>query len=446
VQLDPRNKRPDLDDGGEMISYSPSGAYRCCQHNHGMGWPYYAENLWSATSDQGLAASLYAPGTVTAKVNGGADVTIAETTNYPFDGTVTLKVNPNRPATFPLYLRVPHWAEGATVKVNGQAVPAEGRPDSYLVLDRAWAGNDTVELTLPMHVAVRQWTQNKDSVSVDYGPLTFALPIGERWQQYATVAPGWPAESVYPTTPWNYGLALDATDPTKGLTVVRKAGDVPAQPFTVDAVPLAITAPARRIGNWQKDKFDMVGLLHESPVKADGPTETVTLVPMAAARLRISQFPVVSDAPDAKPWTMPMQASASHAYDGDTLDALSDGLVPANGSADRSIPRFTWWDHRGTREWVQYDFPTARRVGSVQVYWYDDQKTGGHCRPPAGWQVLYKDGSGQWRPVTNGSPAGVADDTFNRVTFDAVQARGLRLQVQLQDGASAGILEWRVGE
>ncbi len=216
VQLDARNKHPDLDDGGQMISYSPGGAYRCCQHNHGMGWPYYAEELWLATSDGGLCASLYAPSTVTANVNNAADVTITETTDYPFDGRVTLAlgwVDKDRQVpAFPLYLRVPQWAVGATVKVNGQPVPADAKPDHYLVLNRTWTNGDTVELTLPMHVSIRRWAKNKDSASVDYGPLTFALAVGERWQQSGQVAPGWPTFDVYATTPWNYGLVLDDGD------------------------------------------------------------------------------------------------------------------------------------------------------------------------------------------------------------------------------------------
>ena len=56
-----------------------------------------------------------------------------------------------------------------------------------------------------------------------------------------------------------------------------------------------------------------------------------------------------------------------------------------------------------------------------------------------------KDGDG-WKPVDNASPAGVADDTFNRVTFTPVTTTAVRLAVRLRAGASAGILEWRVGE
>ncbi len=82
-------------------------------------------------------------------------------------------------------------------------------------------------------------------------------------------------------------------------------------------------------------------------------------------------------------------------------------------------------------------------VGAVEVYWYDDRISGGHCRVPQSWQVLYRDGD-QWKPVANPSPYAVEGDKFNRVTFDPITTGGLRLDVELQDNWSAGVLEWRV--
>ncbi len=270
-----------------------------------------------------------------------------------------------------------------------------------------------------------------------------------RWEQYADIH-GWPTFDGYATTPWNYGLVLDA-DPAAEFQVTRRPGPVPAPPFTPEDVPLRMTARAKWIPNWQKDRFNLVGLPAQSPVKSDEPTETVTLIPMGADRLRISQFPVIGTGEAAHDWPAPPPApayavSASHCYAGDALDAVCDGIVPAAGSADPSIPRMTFWNHRGTAEWIQYDFPAPKKVGSAEAYWYDDAKTGGHCRPPANWQVQYRDATGQWKPVDDATPAGVADDTFNRTTFTPVATTGLRLAIQLQPDASAGILEWRVAD
>jgi hypothetical protein len=118
-------------------------------------------------------------------------------------------------------------------------------------------------------------------------------------------------------------------------------------------------------------------------------------------------------------------------------------MEPAT-SSDASIPRFTWWDHKGTTEWVQYDFAQPTALTAAAVYWFDD--TGkGQCRVPKSWRLLYQDGQ-TWQPVppAAGAAYGVQLDRYNRVAFPPVTAKALRLEVQLQDNFSGGILEWQV--
>src|SRR5438876_3315848 len=107
---DKRSKAPGLDNGGNMLEMNPY-LHRCCQHNFGHGWPYLADHLWMATADNGLAAVLYSECQVKAKVGDGVNVIIEERTHYPFDEVVELKVSPEKPVRFPLYLRVPAWAD-----------------------------------------------------------------------------------------------------------------------------------------------------------------------------------------------------------------------------------------------------------------------------------------------------------------------------------------------
>jgi hypothetical protein len=65
--------------------------------------------------------------------------------------------------------------------------------------------------------------------------------------------------------------------------------------------------------------------------------------------------------------------------------ALNDGVLPKN-SADQDIPRFTWWDRKGSEEWVDYEFPEAQKFSRAEVYWFDDH---GGCRLPESWKLLY---------------------------------------------------------
>jgi hypothetical protein len=89
--------------GFAMQSYRAGvDQYRCCPHNYGMGWPYYVEEMWVATRDGGLCAALYGPSTVTARVADGTQITVTETTTYPFNDTITFGLSMPRDLMFPL--------------------------------------------------------------------------------------------------------------------------------------------------------------------------------------------------------------------------------------------------------------------------------------------------------------------------------------------------------
>jgi hypothetical protein len=295
VQSDHGNKSPGIQNKGNMLSYSPH-LFRCCQHNHGMGWPYYAEELWLATADGGLCASLYAASEATARVGHGEKIRIVEETDYPFSETVSLqihfaeKLQFTNTVRFPLYLRIPRWCRRAAVSLNGHSLDVQAEPLSYVVVDRAWRNGDRLTLELPMPLTVRTWPKNKNSVSVDRGPLTFSLKIAERWVRSGGDEK-WPEWEVFPSSPWNYGLALNPEEPADSFEVVRKPGPLAPQPFAPDAVPIELRVKARKIPPWQQDSLGLLNLLPQSPVKSDEPEETVTLIPMGAARLRISSFP-----------------------------------------------------------------------------------------------------------------------------------------------------------
>ena len=139
--------------------------------------------------------------------------------------------------------------------------------------------------------------------------------------------------------------------------------------------------------------------------------------------------------------TLTVSPSASFAFPADSLPALLDGREPQD-SNDHGIPRFTFWDHRGTAEWVQYDFDRPAEVSSVEVYWFDD-RPGGGCRVPESWSLSYDTGY-VWMPVSGATAFGVERDRYNKVSFKPVVARALRIDVKLDQGKSGGILEWRV--
>jgi len=138
-----------------------------------------------------------------------------------------------------------------------------------------------------------------------------------------------------------------------------------------------------------------------------------------------------------EPWAV------SFCHPSDSAEACFDGLLPKN-SDDHSIPRMTWWNHKGTAEWVERYFDKPTKFSAAEVYWFDDSGHGG-CRVPQSWKLLYKSGN-DWKPVETAGNFGVAKDKFNKVAFAPVTTTALRLEVQLQTKFSGGILEWRMKE
>ena len=102
-----------------------------------------------STRDDTLWVHLYAEGSLGATLENGQQVALTETTRYPWDGEVTLELE--SAGTFAVNLRIPVWAEGATVTVNGEAIGGV-TAGSYATLSRTWRAGDTVQLHLPMPV------------------------------------------------------------------------------------------------------------------------------------------------------------------------------------------------------------------------------------------------------------------------------------------------------
>lgn len=299
VISDSKNHHPGIDNSGPFLSMNPFSS-RCCQHNHGFGWPYYTENLLYATPDNGIAAVLYNACKAKVKVGDGTEVTLQEQTNYPFEENIRFTLTTPESVTFPLYLRIPSWCKNASISVNGQKLNASLIPGKYAKITREWSEADEVVLTVPMDFNYRQWQVNKNSVSVDYGPLTLSLKIDEdylqkdsretaigdsKWQEGAD-ASAWPTYEIYPASPWNYALQVAAP-----ITVQRKEWPFDNNPFTLTNVPLEFKAKGRLVPDWKVDEYGLCGVLPYEDARKAETVDDITLVPMGAARLRISSFP-----------------------------------------------------------------------------------------------------------------------------------------------------------
>jgi hypothetical protein len=308
VVSDNKDHAPGIDNAGPYLMMNPFSS-RCCQHNHAMGWPYYAEHLWMATPDNGVVAMLYNSSEVDVKVGDGKNenVHLKQTTHYPFDQMIKIEVNTNKEVRFPLYLRIPSWCSNAKIILNGNPQPVSLDSGSYARIDRLWSQGDVIQLSLPMTLKKDTWAQNKSSVSINYGPLTFSLKIGEsyqkveskmsaqegsKWQENVDQSK-WPSYNLYPSSLWNYGLLIEDSPLEEQFEIIKRQWPANDFPFTQETVPFSLKAKGKLIPEWMLDKNGLCDVLPQSPVKTATMVDEIELIPMGAARLRISSFPVV---------------------------------------------------------------------------------------------------------------------------------------------------------
>ncbi len=287
------HREPWVSDGPESNLYGLAPNFGCCTANFNQGWPKFAASLFMLSGDagtadhDGLAAAAYAPCEVRTLLR-GTPVHLAEETGYPFHGTIRLAINPATPLAFPLQLRIPAWAEGARIAVNGHPQP-EPAAGSFALIERTWRDGDRVELVFPMQPRVSRWFH--DSVALERGPLVFSFGIGESWVKLRDrgMTADW---QVFPSTAWNYALAIDPAAPERSIAVEESPAAATAEGiFTRRHAPLRLRVKARQLDEWRAID-GVVNPLPQSPVVSEHAEQTLELIPYAAAKLRITAFPL----------------------------------------------------------------------------------------------------------------------------------------------------------
>ena len=257
--------------------------FGCCTANMHQAWTKFVKNLWFATEDNGLSAIVYAPSSVNIKIN-NIDVKVREETEYPFGEQIKFTISCKETVAFPLRLRIPNWCQNGEIKVNGKRL-SNIAAGSYYKITKEWQDGDIVELRLPMKIRTNSWFNN--SVSVERGPIVFALKIKEEWKKLSGQEPfaDW---EVYPKSPWHYALVIDKESPEDYFSV--EVSDVSDVPFSSANPPVTLRSKAKRVENWGLEN-NSAGKLPISPVCLDTEPENVTLIPYGATKLRIAQFP-----------------------------------------------------------------------------------------------------------------------------------------------------------
>ena len=276
---------------GTDLCFGVLTGFPCCTTNMHQGWPKFVQNLWHASADGGLAALVYAPCAVKARVAGGVEVEITEETDYPFGDKIRFIYNTSDDASFPLHLRIPGWCDNATIRVNGKTW-SEAKGNQVVFVFRKWKKGDVLELQLPMTLKTSRWFNN--SVGIERGPLVYALKVEEQWKDVTGTDEYGDYKEVRPGSAWNYGLWKECLDhPETHFRIVEKP-HTDNYPWNPANAPVEIQTQGKQIPEWKLYNGG-AGSLPYSDIEylRASPPVNITLIPYGCTTLRISEFPVV---------------------------------------------------------------------------------------------------------------------------------------------------------
>jgi len=296
--------------------------------------------------------------------------------------------------------------EQVGLKVNGKPTSLNIQR-GFACIERRWQKGDTIELDLPMPVrrviAHPNVEADRDKVALERGPIVFCLEWADNDGKVLNLVIPDDAklETEYRPDILNGVMVITGTVRVAKRTI---DGDiVPAEKKQFTAIPYYAWAHRGR------------GQMTVWPARK----------PQAAR-------PEPAD-------TLTYRSKTTASFVHVSLDAIKDQALPES-SSDSSALQLDFWPHKGTTEWLQFEWGQKHEISSVKVYWFDD--TGrGECHLPKSWKVLYRNAVGKFKPVDNTTPYLTEKDTFNKVTFKPVQTDCLKIEITLQDGWSAGVQE-----
>ncbi|MDO5526117.1 MAG: glycoside hydrolase family 127 protein [Prevotella sp.] len=403
----------------------------CCPSNIARFIPSLPGYVY-AVKDNNVYVNLFMGNAATLNVN-NKKVMIEQTTEYPWNGDIAIKVTGNNAGKWAMKVRIPGWVRNQVVpgdlyeysdnlrpqysiEVNG--VKTEGRltADGYFTIDRKWKKGDVVRVHFDMEPRTIRANGKVDAdrgfVAIERGPVVYC--------------------AEWPDNDFDIMGALLNQEPK--MTV--EDGTLHAKDAKeADYYIKVIKTDAQTLG------FDKGGRLTAKDVR-------MTLIPYYAwchrgsGKMRVWQAQDLNASRPSKPATLASQSKITASLYAPALSAINDRLVPKDGD-DRSMPYYHWWPKNSSTEWIAYEFPQASTVQSATVYWFDDGPWGG-CRVPKAWRMFYKDAGGKWQPVSGADKYPSVKGSACTVNFDPVTTTAVKMEIDLPEDNSAGVFEWSV--
>lgn len=370
-----------------------------------------------------LYVNLFISGVLNVKI-GGNNVSLKQTTNYPWNENVVIEYQGKRKTDFNLKIRIPGWLRDEVlpsdlynyvddkelsyeVKVNGVVVNGTLQ-NGYFNIDRKWKRGDKVEIKFGMEPRIVK-ANNKvkndiGRVAIERGPIVYCA----EWPDN-----DYDINSIY--FPIKTNLHVDYDENLLGGVNIISA-NVQSLKSSEDG--------SLSIENKKLRMIPYYAWAHRGagPMNVWLASDLVAITP-------------------TKPATIASESKVISTHQSRAIISLNDRLAPSDD--ENSIPHFNFWPKKGTTEEIIYEFKQEENISSSSVYWFDDEPWG-ECRVPNSWKIYYKQGDNDWKEVEAVSDYPNEKNKTNKVKFKSVKANAAKLVIYQKEHFSSGLYEWEI--
>lgn len=274
-----------------MFGVEPN--YGCCTANLSQGWPKfmrsaYMKKVATESDAEGIAVISYMPCEINTPIK-GIPVSLRVDTMYPFKEEVKMTVTPSMPFEFPIYFRIPEWVEYADIYVGEEKMrPSKGE---FYKLEGYWEGE--TEIRIILHSEFKLVDRANKLSALTCGPLVYAMPIKERWDEYYRDMSyhRYPHcdYTVYPEGDWNYAFYVRGDKPE---FEVRENRGPAIFVFSPDTPPVEVWTDAKKV-EWPVVRSAAAPIPHTK--NASFEVEKIRLIPYGCTNLRMTEMPVIKE-------------------------------------------------------------------------------------------------------------------------------------------------------
>ncbi|BAX80565.1 glycoside hydrolase family 127 protein [Labilibaculum antarcticum] len=146
------------------------------------GWAY-------SKSENGIAVNLFGGNKLSTSLLDGSKIELSQVTQYPWEGLVNITIEKCKKDAFDVMLRIPNWAKGSTIMVNGEATGVDAKVGKFAVVNRKWKKGDVITLNMPMEITFVEGhtriEEVRNQVAIKRGPIVYCvesadLPAGTK--------------------------------------------------------------------------------------------------------------------------------------------------------------------------------------------------------------------------------------------------------------------------